>query len=81
MRDHERTIPLACPTCAGENFSFNEEEDVATRSNKCADCGMEYTYEEIRMANSARIDAAVDEIKDDVMREVRKTWKKMFRRS
>ena len=86
MKDLERKVKLLCPLCGIDQFeSLDEEfEDLLHASDdvrlRCSDCGSEYTKRELIDSNAAIIDTAVDELKQDAVREIEKELKKAMKK-
>lgn len=86
MKDLDRKVKLLCPLCGNDQFqSLDEEfEDLLHASDdvrlRCSDCGSEYTKRELIDSNAAIIDTAVDELKQDAVREIEKELKKAMKK-
>ena len=86
MKDLDRKVKLLCPLCGTDQFeSLDEEfEDLLHASDdvrlRCSDCGSEYTKRELIDSNAAIIDTAVDELKQDAVREIEKELKKAMKK-
>ena len=86
MKDLDRKVKLLCPLCGNDQFaSLDEEfEDLLHASDdvrlRCSDCGWEYTRRELIDSNAAIIDTAVDELKQDAVREIEKELKKAMKK-
>ena len=86
MKDLERKVKLLCPLCGNDQFvSLDEElEDLIHAPDdvrlRCSDCGTEYTKRELIDSNAAIIDTAVDELKQDAVREIEKELKKAMKK-
>lgn len=86
MKDLERKVKLLCPLCGNDQFeSLDEEfEDLLYASDdvqlRCSDCGSEYTKRELIDSNAAIIDTAVDELKQDTVREIERELKKAMKK-
>lgn len=86
MKDLDRKIKLLCPLCGNDQFaSLDEEfEDLLHASDdvrlRCSDCGSEYTKRELIDSNAAIIDTAVDELKQDAVREIEKELKEVMKK-
>ena len=86
MENLERKVKLLCPLCGNDQFeSLDEEfEDLLRASDdlrlRCSDCGSEYRKRELIDSNAAIIDTAVDELKQDAVREIEKELKKAMKK-
>ena len=72
--DYNRSVSLVCPTCGNEEFEHDEVSPIC----ECSDCGLQISHDDLKEANSDRIEAAVEEMKADVMDDVQKRLKKAF---
>lgn len=82
MKDMSRIVSMLCPVCGNDQFeSLNEQypdpndapDDVQL---KCSDCGATYTKEELFHENSEIIGLAVEELKEEFEKELKKAIKK-----
>ncbi|MFZ8499128.1 ECs_2282 family putative zinc-binding protein, partial [Staphylococcus aureus] len=64
--NYNRSVSLQCPTCGGTQFEFDETEFV-----KCSRCDRVLNKEELRRANGCLIEAEVEEMKAEVLRDVK----------
>ncbi|KTE18767.1 hypothetical protein ATE67_16855 [Sphingopyxis sp. H050] len=77
MKDsYDRSMSLQCPTCGGESF---EHEDLKP-DVRCVRCDRVMTKDELREANGARIEAEVDALKAEVMKDVKADFAKIFKK-
>lgn len=77
MKDsYDRSISMQCPTCGGECFEHQEDQPIV----RCVRCDQVMTKEELREANGARIEAEVDEVKAEVLKDVRADFAKTFKK-
>lgn len=74
----DRTIPLNCPTCGGTEFEYQSENDD-TQPVKCHGCGLTTTKAELIASNSENIDAHMDEIKEQLLKDVTQSFKDAFK--
>lgn len=77
MKDLSRSIKLNCPICANNQFEFDSELEPTTY--KCSDCGKEFTKDELLKANEYKINANIDDVKDEAIQEIEKQLKKMLK--
>ena len=77
MKDsYDRSMRLQCPTCGGEGFEQEDDKpDV-----RCVRCDRVITKDELREANGPRIETEVDEIKAEVLRDVKADFAKIFKK-
>ena len=78
MKDLSRSIELNCPICANNQFEFDSELESTTY--KCSDCGKEFTKDELLKANEYKINANIDDVKDEAIQEIEKELKKMLKK-
>lgn len=75
-----RTISLLCPTCGGTQFEYESEDaDDNSQPVKCPACGFITTKAELMEANGENIDAHVDEIKKQLLKDVTQSLKDAFK--
>lgn len=79
LPDRSRSITLHCQTCAGADFEHDPENLDAPIT--CVGCGRVYSREELIALNGEVIDAGVDEIKAEIIGDVRQQLKDAFRGS
>ena len=79
------TISLKCSICGNDQFSAVDGsiQDIEEAGDeievRCSDCGRVTTKEQLMEENSHIIDANVEDFKDEIMKEVEKEFKKMFK--
>ncbi len=78
-------ISLKCSVCGNDQFSTVDEsiEDLPSASDetevKCSDCGRVTTKEQILEENSHIIDANLEDFKEEIMKNLQKEFKKIFK--
>lgn len=86
MKDLKRNITLLCPLCGNDQFESidcefedlkDAPEDIRLR---CSDCDSIYAKQELIEANSENIDYAVEEMKDEIVKEFDKELKKVLKK-
>lgn len=85
MKDMEMNIKLRCSVCGNDQFlavdesikDINEAEDDI--EIKCSDCGRIVTKEQLIEENSSLIDDNIEDFKDEVMKELDKEIRKIFK--
>ena len=79
---YQRQIPLACPTCGCTQFESESGFELSEELIRCERCGRELSHEELKRENSENINAHLEEIKGelikDVTKELQDTFKKAF---
>lgn len=79
MKDHSRSVSMRCSTCGGEQFEYdNEVEDGPVR---CVGCDRVFTREELIRENGEHIEANVDEVKQEIVSDLRATLRNAFKGS
>lgn len=84
MENLERNIALLCPVCGNKMFEdLNEgNEDLSNDESfkyRCANCNRIFTKKELLDANQLLIDETIEEMKDDVIKQIEKELKKAFK--
>jgi len=85
MKNMEMKIGMKCGVCGNDQFSIIDErmEDLLNAPNetevKCSDCGRVTSKEQFIEENSHIIDANFEDFKDDIMKQLQKDIKKMFK--
>ncbi len=77
--NYSRQISLMCPTCGSRDFSFDNGVPEESRSYVCTGCELEFSYQEIYDSNQEIISRAIDETKREIMSDVKKKFKRMFK--
>lgn len=75
-RDYSRSISLQCSTCGGTAFEFEDEHS----ETRCIGCDRVFTREELIRENNARIENEVEDVKSQLIADVRSDFKKMFKK-
>jgi uncharacterized Zn finger protein len=85
MKDMEKIIEMKCNICGNDQFSSVGEdvEDLMSAPDvteiKCSDCGRVVTKEQLLEENREIINANIEDFKDDIMNQVHKEFKKIFK--
>ena len=85
MSIESRNVSLFCPTCGNDQFSCIDTEidnlsDAPDDTKiQCVDCKCIFTKAELIEANQDIINANIEEIKQDFIKELEKKLKKMFK--
>lgn len=85
MKNMEKLITLRCSICGNDQFSSVDGsiEDIKDAEDevkvKCSDCGRVISKGELIEENSEIIDANMEDFKDEIMQELMKDIKKMFK--
>lgn len=75
---YSRTIEMHCPTCGGTEFK-SDEAAGAESPVTCTSCGLQLTRDDLREANGQNIAAHVDEVKKEVVQDIRKAFRDAFK--
>ena len=85
IKNMNMSISMKCSVCGNDQFSTVDEsiEDMMNAPDetevRCSDCGRIITKEQLIEENSYIIDANVEDFKADIMKQVRKEFKKKFK--
>jgi len=75
--DYSRSVSMQCGTCGGTQFEFDE----AGGPIRCTGCDRVYaTKDELIAENGARIEGEVEDMKSDILGDVRKDLSNMFKK-
>jgi transcription elongation factor Elf1 len=77
---YNRSVTLLCPTCGSDQFSYESGVDESIEMAKCASCGREMTKDDLISENSENISAHVDEMKKEVVDDIRAQFKNIFKK-
>jgi predicted RNA-binding Zn-ribbon protein involved in translation (DUF1610 family) len=86
MKDLSRTVSLLCPVCGNDQFDALDDSfvdfDAAPDDTqfKCADCGSLFTKEQLLGENSEKINIAIEEVKQEAIKEMKKELERAFRK-
>ena len=84
MKDIEKNVEVPCPVC-GNKLLENLNEGVGDLSDdecyryECANCKRIFTKKELLDENKELLDATIEEMENDTIKEVLKELKKLFR--
>lgn len=85
MKKLDRKITMYCPTCGNDQFSCIDEniDDLSDAPDdvtlKCSDCSSIFTKGELIESNQDIINANIEDIKQEAIKELEKKLKKMFK--
>lgn len=80
-----RSFSLYCPICGNDQFScvdveHNDLSDAPAEAKvQCADCKYIFTKAELIEENQDVINANIEEVKNDLIKDFEKKLKKMFK--
>lgn len=76
---YSRSITLNCPTCGGTDFKYDTEDSGGPV--ECAGCNRILTREELMSENQRNIDAHVEQMGDEMLKDVQKEFSDMLRKA
>ena len=85
MEDLNKKVTLYCDRCGNDQFYFEEtnNSDMELVSDdtilKCSDCGKIFTKEELIELNAEVITANVEDMKEEIVKEVQREINKLFK--
>lgn len=85
MDDLNKKVTLYCDRCGNDQFYFEDtnNSDVELVSDdtilKCSDCGKIFTKEELIELNAEVITANVEDMKEEIVKEVQREINKLFK--
>lgn len=77
---YDRTVTLHCPTCGGTDFKY--ETEMAHEGSAlltCPSCGLTITNSDLIASNGENIDAHLDEVKAEVMKDITQSLRDAFK--
>ncbi|EHA4933825.1 hypothetical protein JLA54_004246 [Escherichia coli] len=74
---YNRNITLLCPVCGNTEMEPEEESEVV----RCVGCGKEFTNDDLIQENGVSIDAHVDEIKEELTKDIQKQFNDMLKKA
>lgn len=86
MKDLSRNVTLFCSVCGNDQFSTLDEEidDLMEAPDdtkiKCSDCGRVFTKAELIEENQDVINANIEDIKNEEMKEIEKELSKALKK-
>lgn len=81
VEKHNRQIPIYCPTCGCSQFKYDSGVDESIQVMECASCSRKFSREELLRENSENVSAHLDEIKQEVVQDVRREVQGMFKKA
>lgn len=74
--NYDRSLELLCPTCASVELHQN---DLGEDCYVCSDCEGVFSYEQLEEGNSERLSNAVEELKSEILEDMKSDLSKMFK--
>lgn len=73
---YSRSITLRCPTCTGSDFAQPDDSEGDATILTCVGCKREISRAELQRENAANIDAHLEEMKEQIVKDVQVEFKK-----
>lgn len=83
LDDIYRHVELLCPTCGATEFEFEPCDGESYPDNhefRCMHCGFITTYRTLIDSNREAIDATVEDMEEEIVREAAKELKRALKR-
>lgn len=86
LNNIEKEINLICPICGNDQFASLDvpmeelKDSLETNRVQCSDCHRIFTKEELLKENQERIDNEVEQIADDITKQLDKEIEKIVRK-
>lgn len=74
---YARSVALMCPTCGHKDFERADDSS----SLRCTSCDRIFTREELIRENGEVIEAEVEELKTEVLRDAKRELQETFRKA
>lgn len=74
---YARSVKMLCPTCGNTNFEHDSENSPL----RCVGCDRVFEREELSRENGEIIEAELDEMKADVVRDARREFQDTLRKA
>ena len=74
--DYSRSVSMQCSTCGGADFEFEDESSPV----RCVGCDRIFMREELVRENGARIESEVEDVKAQLVADIRKDFSKIFKK-
>ena len=74
---YNRKITLLCPVCGSSEMEHAEDSEIV----KCIGCGKELTNDELIQENGVSIDAHVNEVKEELTKDIEKQFNDMLKKA
>ena len=71
-----RSVSMICSTCGGKDFEFDAE--VENGPIRCVACDRIFTKDELIQENGALIDEHVEEVKGEIIDDLKASFRKAF---
>ena len=76
---YEGSVSLVCKSCGSKNIFVSDDKSQA----RCNNCQREYTggYKELVKLNQPRIDAGVEKMKKEILKDAEQDFEKMLNKA
>lgn len=74
--DYSRSVSMQCSTCGGTDFEVEDESGPV----RCVGCDRIFMREELLRENGARIESEVEDVKAQLVADIRKDFSKIFKK-
>ena len=74
--DYSRIVSMQCSTCGGTDFEIENECSPV----RCVGCDRVFVREELVCENGARIESEVEDVKAQLVADIRKDFSKIFKK-
>lgn len=76
-KDYSQSVSMMCSTCGGQDFSFRDENGPV----RCVECSRLFSREELIRENGALVEAVIDDMKEQVLKDAGKKLRNIFKKS
>lgn len=77
---YNRSIVLLCPSCGNNNLELKNGNQEYSNI-KCPSCNRIMTKEELIRENSENIDVNIAEVKEEVIKDIKKEFASIFKKN
>ena len=77
---YNRSVTLLCPTCGNSQLE-TQDEDSENETIRCPSCDRTMTKEELIRENGENIDANMEEVRNEVLKDVEKELGDMLKKA
>jgi hypothetical protein len=77
--DYSQSISLNCIVCASEDMSDPQGDDDPNRPIECNAYKSKFTYQELLDGNSEKISNVVEDVKKNIVKDIRKEFNRIFK--
>lgn len=77
--DYGRSVKMVCPTCANDQFDYDNSIPETDRQYRCKDCNSSFSHDQIIAENGPAIESAVADMKSEIVKDMEKRLKKALK--